>query len=62
MFDKLDMGRVSNLLSMVAGSDFGQIFLTDSNKVRLASIVDALTDDRSYFETEAGVFTKVEED
>ena len=62
MFDKLDMGRVSNLLSMVAGSDFGQIFLTDSNKVRLAGIVDALTDDRSYFETVAGVFTKVEEE
>ena len=56
LFDKLDMGRVSNLLSMVAGSDFGQIFLTDSNKVRLESIVDALTDDRSYFETSGGEF------
>jgi DNA replication and repair protein RecF len=61
LFDKLDMNRVSNLLSMVAGSDFGQIFLTDSNKVRLARIVDALTEDRSYFETEDGVFTRVEE-
>ena len=61
LFDKLDMNRVSNLLGMVAGADFGQIFLTDSNKVRLAGIVDALTDDRSYFETEDGVFTKVEE-
>lgn len=60
MFDKLDMGRVSNLLSMVAGSDFGQIFLTDSNKVRLSSIVDALTEDRSYFEAVGGAFTKVE--
>lgn len=59
LFDKLDMGRVSNLLSMVAGSDFGQIFLTDSNKVRLEGIVDALTDDRSYFETVAGEFTKL---
>lgn len=59
LFDKLDMNRVSNLLSMVAGSDFGQIFLTDSNKVRLETIVDALTEDRSYFETSAGEFTKV---
>lgn len=59
LFDKLDMNRVSNLLSMVAGSDFGQIFLTDSNKVRLESIVDALTDDRSYFETSGGEFRKV---
>ena len=61
LFDKLDMNRVSNLLSMVAGADFGQIFLTDSNKVRLTRIVDALTEDRSYFETEDGVFTRVEE-
>lgn len=58
LFDKLDMGRVSNLLSMVAGSDFGQIFLTDSNKVRLEKIVDALTDDRTYFETVNGEFFK----
>ena len=55
------MNRVSNLLSMVAGSDFGQIFLSDSNKVRLAGIVDALTEDRSYFETVDGTFTRMEE-
>jgi DNA replication and repair protein RecF len=61
LFDKLDMNRVSNLLSMVAGADFGQIFLTDSNKVRLAGIVDALTEDRRYFETVDGSFTLVEE-
>ena len=60
LFDKLDMNRVSNLLSMVAGSDFGQIFLTDSNKVRLSGIVDSLTADRSYFETVGGAFQKVE--
>ena len=33
VFDKLDMGRISNLLQMVTGEDFGQIFITDSNKV-----------------------------
>lgn len=56
VFDKLDMNRISNLLSMVSSSDFGQIFITDSNKVRMAGIVDRITDDRSYFETEAGEF------
>lgn len=61
LFDKLDMGRVSNLLSMVAGSDFGQIFLTDSNKVRLSGIVDALTEDRAYYDTVGGVFNKMDE-
>ena len=58
LFDKLDMERVSNLLQMVAGSDFGQIFLTDSNKVRISAIVDSLTADRAYFEAEGGVFTR----
>ncbi len=58
VFDKLDMGRISNLLGMVSSSDFGQIFITDCNKVRLRGIVDELTADRAYFETEKGVFTK----
>lgn len=59
VFDKLDMGRISNLLQMVSGDDFGQIFITDSNKVRMAGIVDALTQDRAYFETAGGIFTRI---
>lgn len=56
LFDKLDMQRVSNLLTMVAGNDFGQIFLSDSNKVRVRGIVDVITTDRKYFEAEKGTF------
>ena len=59
VFDKLDMGRIGNLLGMVAGSDFGQIFITDSNKVRMSGIVDNLTADRAYFEVDAGEFKEV---
>lgn len=59
VFDKLDMIRISNLLQMVSGKDFGQIFITDSNKVRMAGIVDGLTQDRAYFETSSGTFTKI---
>ena len=59
VFDKLDMKRIANLLSMVAGNEFGQIFITDSNKVRMASLVDSLTDDRAYFECSAGCFTRL---
>ena len=60
VFDKLDMDRIGNLIGMVAGSGFGQIFITDSNKVRLSGIVDRITDDRAYFDTAGGVFTQVE--
>ncbi len=59
VFDKLDMGRISNLLHMVASNDFGQIFITDSNKVRMAGIVDGLTQDRAYFETVSGSFSRL---
>ena len=59
VFDKLDMGRISNLLQMVASNDFGQIFITDSNKVRMSGIVDGLTRDRAYYDTSAGKFTRL---
>jgi len=35
VFDKLDAQRVSRLLHLVVEDGFGQIFLTDSNKVRI---------------------------
>ena len=60
LFDKLDMGRVQNLLTMVAGNDFGQIFLSDSNKVRLSGIVDGITAERTYYEAKGGAFTRNE--
>ena len=59
VFDKLDMGRISNLLQMVASNDFGQIFITDSNKIRMSGIVDGLTRDRAYFDTSGGSFTRI---
>ena len=59
VFDKLDMGRISNLLQMVASNDFGQIFITDSNKVRMSGIVDKLTQDRAYYDTVSGSFTRI---
>ena len=60
VFDKLDMGRISNLIGMVAGSEFGQIFITDTDPGRLRSVVDHITQDRAYFDTASGTFTKVE--
>ena len=59
VFDKLDMTRISNLLQMVSGNDFGQIFITDSNKVRMSGIVDGLTQDRVYYETVSGTFSRI---
>lgn len=60
VFDKLDMNRISNLLSMVAGNEFGQIFITDSNKVRLEGILNGITEDKAFFETTAGDFRRTD--
>ena len=58
VFDKLDLGRIANLIGMVAGEDFGQIFITDTDAARLSSIVDRITDDRAYFTAEGGAFVR----
>lgn len=60
VFDKLDLSRISNLLSMVSSNDFGQIFITDCDNARLRRIVDGITSDRACFDTENGRFTKVQ--
>lgn len=62
VFDKLDMKRVEFLLGMVAKEDFGQIFITDSNKVRISQIVSALSSECSFFNVTNGVFEKISED
>ena len=48
------------LIALVAGSDFGQIFLTDTDQARQRRIVDGLTDDRAYFVARKGAFTRIE--
>ncbi len=59
VFDKLDMQRVEYLLSLVAGDHFGQIFISDSNKVRMASIVERFTDECRSFEVIAGEYSQI---
>ena len=58
VFDKLDSGRVEFLLKTVASEDFGQIFVTDCNKVRLNSIVEDMGVDNAMFSVKAGVFSQ----
>lgn len=61
VFDKLDADRVGRLLSIVAGEDFGQIFITDSNKARLGRTVNALTSEYALFDVEDGHYTRIEQ-
>ncbi len=57
VFDKLDSDRVENLVGLVAGADFGQIFITDASKVRLENIVEKFATNYKIFEVSGGSIT-----
>ena len=54
LFDKLDMNRVELLMKLVAGEGFGQIFITDSNKVRVGQIAESISSEVKFFEVSDG--------
>ena len=54
LFDKLDMQRVERLIKLVSREDFGQIFITDCNKVRLEGILESSGQDYALFNVEDG--------
>lgn len=54
LFDKLDAGRVEQLIRLVGDDGFGQIFITDCNPTRLRTILDKTGDDYSLFTVENG--------
>lgn len=45
VFDKLDMLRVEYFLRLVASDFFGQIFISDSSKVRISNILETINGD-----------------
>lgn len=54
IFDKLDRNRVEKIVKMVSGEQFGQIFITDTNREHLDSILHAVTFDYRIFMVENG--------
>ena len=54
LFDKLDTSRVENLLTLVAGDGFGQIFITDCNRSRLETILSRAGEKYALFTVEGG--------
>ena len=50
IFDKLDALRVEKIVDLVQGDSFGQIFMTDTNREHLDSILTATAHDYRIFE------------
>ncbi len=57
VFDKLDAHRVRRIMEMVASERFGQIFITDTNREHLDSILEHITQDRCIFHVDQGTIS-----
>lgn len=58
IFDKLDALRVEQIVKLVAGDNFGQIFITDTNRGHLDNILQKVSSDYKMFRVEQGVVTE----
>jgi DNA replication and repair protein RecF len=54
IFDKLDSNRVKKIVELVSGETFGQIFITDTNREHLDSILQQLGQESSIFNVTNG--------
>ena len=54
LFDKLDVGRVAKLLEVVSSDDFGQICITDCNKLHLEELLGRADKEYRLFNVEGG--------
>ena len=54
LFDKLDSDRVSRIIKLVSGNNFGQIFITDTNREHLDNLINQLETEALIFEVDKG--------
>lgn len=54
IFDKLDAMRMEQIIKLVAGDNFGQIFITDTNREHLDSILHKVGGDYKIFRVDKG--------
>lgn len=60
VFDKLDAHRVDRIVQLVSGEEFGQIFMSDTNRKYLDQILSRLPEATySIFTAQNGVFTEI---
>ncbi|MFQ7387017.1 MAG: hypothetical protein ACLRM8_04665 [Alistipes sp.] len=58
LFDKLDAGRVEQLIRLVSEDSFGQILITDRNPTRLRTILDKAGGEYALFTVGNGAVTQ----
>ena len=50
IFDKLDIERVKNIVDLVNSSEFGQLFVSDTDKTRIKKVLKSLKNSSKIFE------------
>jgi len=60
IFDKLDANRVERIIQLVAKEEFGQIFVTDTNRKYLDEILSDLKQDYKLFKVKEGRFEELQ--
>ncbi|HET9052643.1 MAG TPA: DNA replication and repair protein RecF, partial [Cyclobacteriaceae bacterium] len=60
IFDKLDDARIRKLIALIAGGNFGQIFITDARSVRSREILKEAGVKARIFEVEEGTVKQAE--
>lgn len=58
VFDKLDEQRVANLIRLVSGDSFGQIFITDTHPARIDALLAASNTEHRHFTVANGTILK----
>jgi DNA replication and repair protein RecF len=58
LFDKLDAGRVEQIIQLVLQPEFGQLFITDTNRKYLDEILKGLNHDYKLFQVNDGIINE----
>ena len=61
IFDKLDSVRVEEIIKLVEGDRFGQIFITDTNRKHLDNILHRIDGEYRMFDVHEGIINQTDE-
>jgi DNA replication and repair protein RecF len=60
IFDKLDRNRVEQIIKLVSGDQFGQIFITDTNRGHLDGILKEMASNFRIFQVKSGSIKQIQ--
>lgn len=62
IFDKLDSDRVEQLIKLLAENSFGQVFITDTNPIRINNVLNKIEGEYYHFSVNNSVINKLNEE